>query len=40
MERIPVLAKPHTEKELNWPFTAEDVKIFLDKSEVLKDFDE
>ena len=40
MERIPVLARPKIRAELNWPFTAEDVKIFLDKSEVLKDFDE
>ena len=38
MERIPVLAKPHTEKELNWPFTAEDVKLYLDKSKVPQDF--
>ena len=40
MERIPVLAKPHTVAELNWPFTAEDVQFYLDKSEVRQDFDE
>ena len=38
MERIPVLAKPHTDTELNWPFTAEDVKLYLDKSKVPQDF--
>jgi len=39
MERIPVLARPNLEAELNWPFTAEDVKIYLEKSEVRQDFD-
>jgi len=39
MERIPVLARPKIDAELNWPFAAEDVMIFLDKSEVLKDSD-
>jgi hypothetical protein len=40
MERIPVLATSHPDIELNWPFTVEDVQAFLDKSEVLPDFDE
>jgi hypothetical protein len=40
MERIPVLAKPHTDTELNWPFAPEDVKIFLDQSKAPPDFDE
>jgi len=40
MERIPVLAKPNTDTELNWPFTTEEVKIYLGKSEVRQEFDE
>jgi hypothetical protein len=37
MERIPVLARPDIDAELNWPFTAEDIKIYLDKLDVMKE---
>ena len=33
MERIPVLAQPNSTAELNWPFSVEDVKVYLDKPE-------
>jgi hypothetical protein len=29
LERIPVLAKPGTETELNWPFTIDDIRAYL-----------
>jgi hypothetical protein len=28
-ERIPVIAKPETTTELNWPFTIEDLRLYL-----------
>jgi hypothetical protein len=28
-ERIPVVAKPETPTELNWPFTSEDLRLYL-----------
>lgn len=28
-ERIPVLASSHTDEELGWPFTQEDIKAYL-----------
>jgi hypothetical protein len=28
-DRIPVLARPHSQAELDWPFTPADVKAFI-----------
>lgn len=29
VERIPVLARPHTSAELDWPFTPAEIKAYL-----------